>query len=97
MFILREAKAHVTFVVFVGFEAKHIEVWVEVSVINALYGAFISVSGQCKSLSKTQYNSYYIKYECFIEISSTDKSDNLTCEIIYDNLENYRFSFIAFL
>ena len=32
------------------------------------------------------------------EISSTDKSDNLTCEIIYDNLtcENYRFSIIAF-
>ena len=31
--------------------------------------------------------------------SSTDKSDNLTCEIIYDNLtcENYRFSIIAFL
>ena len=35
----------------------------------------------------------------YIEISSTDKSDNLTCEIIYDNqiqlslfCKNYRFS-----
>ena len=30
---------------------------------------------------------------------STDKTDNLTCEIIYDNLicENDRFSIIAFL
>jgi hypothetical protein len=43
---------------------------------------------------------YYIKYSAFnIDISSTDKSDNLTCEIIQDNLtcENYRFSIIAFL
>ena len=34
-----------------------------------------------------------------MEISSTDKSDNLTCEIIYDNFtcENYRFSIFAFL
>ena len=34
------------------------------------------------------------KVSGFIEISSTDKSDNLTSEIIYDNLtcENYRFS-----
>jgi hypothetical protein len=43
----------------------------------------------------------YLLYKvlCFIEISSTDKTDNLTCEIIYDNLicENYRFSIIAFL
>ena len=30
----------------------------------------------------------------FIGISDTDKTDNLTCEIIYDNFtcENYRFS-----
>ena len=30
---------------------------------------------------------------------STDKTDNLTCKIIYDNFtcENYRFSIIAFL
>ena len=29
-----------------------------------------------------------------MEILSTDKTDNLTCEIIYDNFtcENYRFS-----
>jgi hypothetical protein len=34
-----------------------------------------------------------------MEISRTDKSDNLTCEIIHDNLtcENYRFSIFAFL
>jgi hypothetical protein len=40
---------------------------------------------------------YYIKYSALIiEISSTDKTDNLTCAIIYDNLtcENYRFSII---
>ena len=32
--------------------------------------------------------------QCFIWTSGTDKTDNLTCEIIYDNLtcENYRFS-----
>ena len=37
---------------------------------------------------------YYIKYSVFIRISGTDKTDNLTCEIIYDNFtcENYRFS-----
>ena len=30
----------------------------------------------------------------YIGISDTDKTDNLTCDIIYDNLtcENYRFS-----
>ena len=41
----------------------------------------------------------FYKVYCFIEISSTDKTDNLTCEIIYDNFicENYRFSIIAFL
>jgi hypothetical protein len=41
----------------------------------------------------------WIINEYFKVISSTDKSDNLTCEIIYDNLtcENYRFSIIAFL
>ena len=34
-----------------------------------------------------------------IEISSTDKTDNHTCEIIYDNFtcENYRFTITAFL
>ena len=37
---------------------------------------------------------YYIKYSAFLRISSTDKTDNLTCEIIHDNFtcENYRFS-----
>ena len=38
----------------------------------------------------------YLLYEvpCFTGISDTDKTDNLTCEIIYDNFtcENYRFS-----
>ena len=34
------------------------------------------------------------KVQCLIRISGTDKTDNLTCEIIYDNLTcvNYRFS-----
>ena len=34
------------------------------------------------------------KVQCFIRISGTDKTDNLTCEIIYDNFtcENDRFS-----
>ena len=33
-----------------------------------------------------------------MEISSSDKNDNLTCETIYDNFtcENYRFSMIPF-
>ena len=41
---------------------------------------------------------YYVvlfyKVQCFIKISGTDKTDNLTCEITYDNFtcENYRFS-----
>ena len=46
------------------------------------------------------YEFLLYKVWCFIEISSTDKNDNLTCEIIiHDNLtcENYRFSIIAFL
>ena len=32
--------------------------------------------------------------QCFIVISGTDKTDDLTCEVIYDNFacENYRFS-----
>jgi hypothetical protein len=43
------------------------------------------------------HNYYFLllyKVWCFIEIPSTDKTDNLTCEIIYDNFtcENYRFS-----
>ena len=34
------------------------------------------------------------KVQCFIRISGTDKTDDLTCEIIYDNFtcENYCFS-----
>ena len=34
------------------------------------------------------------KVQCFIRISGTDETDNLTCEIVYDNFtcENYRFS-----
>ena len=33
------------------------------------------------------------KVQCFIRISGTDNTDNLTCEIIYDNFpcENYHF------
>jgi hypothetical protein len=52
-----------------------------------------------------------IKVIISIEISSTDKSDNLTCEIIYDNgshvkiiafqlslfCKNYRFSRLSFI
>ena len=39
------------------------------------------------------------KLQCFIWISGTDKTDNLTCEIIYDNLtcENYRFQTITYI
>ena len=46
------------------------------------------------------YEFLLYKVWCFKEILSTDKNDNLTCEIIiHDNLtcENYRFSIIAFL
>ena len=34
------------------------------------------------------------KLQCFIRTLGTDNTDNLTCEIIYDNFtcENYRFS-----
>ena len=45
------------------------------------------------------YEFLLYKVWCFIEISSTDKNDNLTCEIImHDNLtcENYRFSKTVF-
>ena len=43
------------------------------------------------------FHCYYFllyKVQCFIRISGTDKTDNLTCEIIYDNFtcENHRFS-----
>ena len=41
------------------------------------------------------YRIHYIKYSALIiRISGTDKTDNLTCEIDYDNLtcEKYRFS-----
>ena len=40
------------------------------------------------------YNILLYKVQCFIRISGTDKTDNLTCEIIHDNFtcENYRFS-----
>ena len=39
-------------------------------------------------------NHLLYKVQCFARISGTDKTDNLTCEIIYDNFtcENYRFS-----
>ena len=41
-------------------------------------------------------NCIFLLYEvlCFIGISDTDKTQNLTCEIIYDNFicEIYRFS-----
>ena len=52
-----------------------------------------------QNLQSIFYTLLLYKVYCFIEISSTDKSDNLTCEIIHDNLtcENYRFSNIAFL
>ena len=36
----------------------------------------------------------YHKVQWFIGIAGTDKTHNLTCEIVYDNFtsENYRFS-----
>ena len=39
-------------------------------------------------------NSLLYKVQCLIRILGTDKTDDLTCEIIYDNLTcvNYRFS-----
>ena len=49
----------------------------------------------CNQVKVTKFIiDYYIKYSVFIGISDTDKTDNLTCEIIYDNFtcENYRFS-----
>ena len=48
---------------------------------------------ECRlSLSKADYLLYKVK--CFIRILGTDKTDNLACEIIYDNFtrDNYRFS-----
>ena len=46
--------------------------------------------------SPSDLNKMFLLYkvQCFIRISGTDKNDNLTCEIIYDNFtrENYRFS-----
>ena len=55
-----------------------------------------------KILHSGQRRQYrYLLYNvcCFTEILSTDKTDNLTCEIIYDNFtcENYRFSIIFIL
>ena len=43
------------------------------------------------------YSRLLYKVRCFIGISGTDKTDNLTCEIIYDNFacENYRFSVLV--
>ena len=40
------------------------------------------------------YTILLYKVRCFIGILDTDKTDNLTCENIYDNFtrENYRFS-----
>ena len=40
------------------------------------------------------YKALLYKVQCFIRISGTGKTDNLTCEIIYDNFtcENNRFS-----
>ena len=37
---------------------------------------------------------YYIKYSALKRVLGTDKTDNLTCEIIFDNFtcENYHFS-----
>ena len=40
------------------------------------------------------YNYLLYKVQCFIRISGSDKTDNLTCEIIYDDFtcKNCRFS-----
>ena len=42
------------------------------------------------------YKLYYIKYSAY-RVSSTDKSDNLTCEIIYDNFTCKNICFFKFL
>ena len=34
------------------------------------------------------YSELLYKIECFIDITATDKSDNLTCVIIHDNLND---------
>ena len=46
-----------------------------------------------RKLMLQNYSFLSYKVWCFIEISDSDKTDNLTCEIIYDNFtcENYRF------
>ena len=43
------------------------------------------------------YSSLSYKVQCFIEISGTDKTDNLSREIIYDNFtyENYHIIILA--
>ena len=49
---------------------------------------------RCGRKKVMRYAHSLYKVQCFIKISGTDKTDNLTCEIIYDNFtcENYRFS-----
>ena len=41
-----------------------------------------------------KYGTLLYKVQCYIGISDTNKTDNLTCDIINDNFtcENYRFS-----
>ena len=54
----------------------------------------IMYSNSSDFLSRMSKLYLFYKVQCFIRIPATDKTDNLTCEIIYDNFtcENYCFS-----
>ena len=57
---------------------------------------YFAAEGKCgKCHIREDKPLYFLSYkvQCFIGISDTDKTDGLTCEIIYDNFtsENYRF------
>jgi hypothetical protein len=58
---------------------------------------YVQCTENLYNINTTFRNITYItllyKVWCFIKIASIDKTDNLTCEIIYDNFtcENYRF------
>ena len=55
---------------------------------------FLLANSMLANIAKLHYALLVYKVQCLIGISDTDKNDNLTCEIIYDNFtcENYRFS-----
>ena len=45
-------------------------------------------------IPSAKYNILLYKVQCFIGISGTDKTDNLTCEVIYQTISHAKF--IAF-